>query len=552
MPRLPRQLLRSLGAGTLLLLTTWAASSQAQTVPASEELIVEAFVAPIPPRSITEDTDSGKVTVTPLTEDDLQTLRTANVALEESTAVMELDADLNLELAPQATPAKPPAKNPAATAYKGVFYDNDFRYLNAPGDYPCYLGDYFKQWPVGDCWTVDFGGEYRLRHHNESRLRFSDLSGRSDNFLLERTRLYTSVNYGGFVRFYGEAIDATSNWQDYSPRAIEVNRFDALNLFVESRVTYLGDGELWVRGGRQELQLGDERLVSPLDWANTRRTFDGLKTYYRSAEFDLEAFWTRPVLFPQHLPHDHNFDRSASNQEFYGLFGTYKGIKDHTFDFYYLGYGDYGPVTSVSETLSGRWLGKHDGWLAELVGGYQFGRAGALDRSAGFFVLGGGREMKQLPWKPTLWVYYDWASGDGDPTDGQRNTFQQLFPLVHKYMGFCDLVARQNIKDLNVQLTTKPTDKITLLAWWHMFHLAEARDALYNAAGAPIRLDPTGASGTDVGQELDLTLTYAFNARMSLLVGYSHFWAGDFVKVTNPAGVTGDVDFTYTQFQWRF
>jgi hypothetical protein len=55
-----------------------------------------------------------------------------------------------------------------------------------------------------------------------------------------------------------------------------------------------------------------------------------------------------------------------------------------------------------------------------------------------------------------------------------------------------------------------------------------------------------------VGQELDLTVQYIFSPRADLLIGYSHFWAGDFVRATNPPGVTGDIDFAYTQFAWRF
>lgn len=556
LPRAARQAMLSWAVGGMLMLLG-AAASPAQDGVAFDPYaappapnLPNAPSAPAPARTTTAETPDSRTIDAPLTESDLQTLRTADPELFQSQAI--LDAEV-LRLDEQDLPvASPAAKSPATDAYRDLFYDNDFRYLNMPGDYPLFLGDHFKQLTPGDNWIVDVGGEYRLRQHNEAHLRFSDLSGRSDNFLLERTRLYSSVRYGGFARFYGEMLDATSNWQNYSPRDIEVNRFDALNLFAESRVTFLGDGEWWVRGGRQELLFGDQRLVSPLDWANTRRTFDGLKAYHRSTDFDLDVFWTRPVPLAQHLPFDHNFDRSGADQEFYGLFGTYKGLANHVFDVSYLGLGDDRPVSSVSQTFSGRWLGKRDGWLAEASGGYQFGRLGALDRSAGFAVVGGGREMTRLPWSPTIWAYFDWASGDRDPTDGQRNTFQQLFPQWHMYLGYCDLVARQNIQDFNVRLTAKPSDRISLLAWWHVFHLAQARDALYNAAGVPIRSDPTGAAGIDVGQELDLTLTYALDERTELLFGYSHFWAGDFVRATNPPGVSGDVDFTYAQLQWRF
>lgn len=496
------------------------------------------------------------VVVVPLTERDLGQLRVADAALDYSTSVVDLmelheAPEESTDGAPVDSPS-PPRKNPAATAYKGVFYDNDFRYLNAPGDYPLHLGDVWKQLSPIDGLTVDLGGEYRLRHHNEAHLRFSDLSGRSDNFLLERTRLYANLAYGSGLRLFGEAIDATSHWQDYSPRPTEVNRFDALNLFVDARLGTPLDGQFWLRGGRQELLFGEQRLVGPLDWANTRRTFDGFKAFQRSDAFDVDLFWTRPVPFLQHLPEDHNFDRSASRVEFYGGYASYKAIPDHVFDAYYFGLGEYAAVTSVTQTFGGRWKGKRGAWSAEVEAAYQFGVFGDASRSAGMVTVGAGREFERLPWTPTVWAYYDGASGDADPGDGRRGTFNQQFPLVHRYMGFCDLVARENIRDLNVQLVAKPTSQLTLIAWWHRFWLAESRDALYNAQGVPIRFDPTGAAGADVGHELDLLLVYALNARTELQFGYSHFWAGDFVRATNPVGVSGDVDFVYTQFQWRF
>ena len=98
------------------------------------------------------------------------------------------------------------------------------------------------------------------------------------------------------------------------------------------------------------------------------------------------------------------------------------------------------------------------------------------------------------------------------------------------------------------------------MLWYHVFHLDQARDALYNAAGAPIYQDPTGSSGTDVGQELDLLLQWTLTPRSDLWFGYSHFWAGDYFDspvIQDPARPLGradgkDADFFYSQFTVRF
>lgn len=115
-----------------------------------------------------------------------------------------------------------------------------------------------------------------------------------------------------------------------------------------------------------------------------------------------------------------------------------------------------------------------------------------------------------------------------------------------------DLVGRQNIRDLNLLATVSPTQRTNLLLWYHIFHLAQARDALYNASGTPIRISPTSSAGTYVGQELDLLLQFVVNPRADVLFGYSHFFAGSFLKATNPIGVSGNADFYYSQWSWRF
>ena len=78
--------------------------------------------------------------------------------------------------------------------------------------------------------------------------------------------------------------------QDLPPLPIDVDRGDALNLFVDARLFEVKDRPLWLRVGRQELLYGSQRLVSTLDWANTRRTFQGVKLFYRSEKFDADSF----------------------------------------------------------------------------------------------------------------------------------------------------------------------------------------------------------------------------------------------------------------------
>jgi hypothetical protein len=462
--------------------------------------------------------------------------------------------------------AKPAAPRPAPKPYKDLFFKNDFSYLDAPDYVSCDFFDLLKRIPVAPCTTLDIGGEYRMRYHDEQNMARSRLNGEDNEFLLQRTRLYGDLKYNGWLRGYAEFLDATSSWEDHPPRTIEENRADFINLFVEAKLMEdCCGGSLSARVGRQELLFGNQRLISPLDWSNTRRTFDGADVFWKSKTWDVDAFWTRPVPFSQHQFNDHNFDHPDQSQEFMGVYATWHEIKDHTWDFYYIRFEEddlrANPILDSgahlgsfdANTIGARYQGRCCDWLWEFEGAYQFGDYLALDQTAGFFTIGLGYDFKDLPWKPVFWTYFDWASGDSNPTDGDRGTFNQLFPLGHKYMGFMDLVARQNIEDWNFLLTAKPCDKVTLLAWWHIFHLEEARDSLYNAAGGVIRTDATGTSGTDVGQELDFIVQVQMTPHADILFGYSHFFTGDYISDAAVGAQSGnDADFFYTQFSFKF
>ena len=82
------------------------------------------------------------------------------------------------------------------------------------------------------------------------------LTGRDDDFLLHRTRLYFNAEKGDYVRVFAEMIHAESNYENVAPRPIEVNRTDMLKLFADIKLYESCCGELWARVGRQELLYG--------------------------------------------------------------------------------------------------------------------------------------------------------------------------------------------------------------------------------------------------------------------------------------------------------
>ena len=440
-----------------------------------------------------------------------------------------------------AAPAKPKA-NPAAGAYKGLFYANDFSYLNDSYDGPVYFGDNWKNMDVGNGGKLSVGGELRTRYHSEQGMgqqagatRFQD----TDNeFGLLRLRLFADYKVSDRLRLYAEGIyaDTSHRNDEYIPRGIDRNYGDFLNLFADVQIS----DNTNVRIGRQELLFGAQRLVSPLDWANTRRTFEGVRTTSKFENWNLDAFWTQPVQVLRN-----EFDRANENVDFYGMYLSYNGWENSNLDLYYLGLNnDTNGGTFNLDTFGTRLYGNQGDWLYDFEGSIQTGTQQALGQSHEAYAVtaGIGRKFKNMAWSPQLWFYYDYASGNDASTPGTFERYNQLFPLAHKYLGFIDAVQRANIAAPNIQLVMNPTKKLKLLLWYHSFQAAEASDVVPGIGGTPAQ-DPTS---TDFGHELDFIANLNINPRNSVLVGYSHLWAGD--KIINGQ----DADFFYLQLTRRF
>jgi Alginate export len=445
--------------------------------------------------------------------------------------------------------AKP---NPCATAFKGVFYNNDFSYLKDPNYNGDCFGDGLKLMPVagGEWGTLDIGGQLRARYHHEEGMG-QDISGPGVNrfqgtqhdIFLSRMRLYGNWKASDHLRFFCEGIfaDVTDDAHTYLPRPIDRNFGDFLNAFVDVGIT----DSLTARLGRQELLYGEQRLISPLDWANTRRTFDGARMLYKGDGWSSDLFYTYYVpVIPNQL------DEPDYDQVFYGSYNTFTVNENLSIDAYYIGYDDSrttpgSPNSDFSLHTCGLRLNGAltENWLFEMEGGPQFGRQSGLglNQDAGFYTAGIGRKLgDMMPWTPTLWCYYDYASGNAG--GGDFNRFNDLFPLGHKYLGFIDAARRQNIEAPNVLLTMKPHQKVEFLFWyWHIM-ADQAGDIVPSIGGTPAQ----STASKDFGDELDIIAKYVIGPRSNVLIGYSHFWRGN--KILAPA----DADFTYVQWEQNF
>ncbi|GIW73106.1 MAG: hypothetical protein KatS3mg102_2648 [Planctomycetota bacterium] len=322
---------------------------------------------------------------------------------------------------------------------------------------------------------------------------------------------------------------------------------------------------LAVRAGRQVLALGDEKLVGPLDYLNDARTFDGVRVLSELGPASLSAWWVREVRFRRH-------DR-RSEADFYGLYATVRPRSQLVLEAFYLLKYDHeqevegerpgrAPLQVHSPGVRAVWR-PVPALELDLYAVVQLGRFGRDPLLAG---AGSVRARWRAPaWlRPLahLGLEYHYGSGDLDPQDGRHHTFDNFFPTNHKFYGEMDLASWRNASHLGAELAlqlaewelfdaplAEPAgrwerlalrarrallpDRLPLgvkAAFWQ-FWLARRRDAWYDAAGRPLRRDPTGRAGRQVGCELDLSVQLG-PARLV----YSRFWPGPFAERTGASG----------------
>jgi hypothetical protein len=196
-------------------------------------------------------------------------------------------------------------------------------------------------------------------------------------------------------------------------------------------------------------------------------------------------------------------------------------------------------------------VGNVDNFLFDAEGAMQLGSQSGRDVVAGMTTAGLGYNFKDTAWNPTVWAYYDYASGGG-ATTGTDHTFNPLFPFGHYYLGWLDLVGRQNIHDLNFHFYLYPNKWITTWLQFHSFGLADRSDALYNAAGIPIRISPNGGAGSHVGEELDLVYNFHLSTHSDILTGYSYLWGGEFLRKTSGPTAAANAGLYFLQYTYRW
>ena len=440
--------------------------------------------------------------------------------------------------------------------YQMIRSDEDWAWLDElPPEKPDAF-DAVKHAEIGESeqWYASLGGFFRTRFEDDDN-RFLGGSPIEDDFNIKsKASLAFEIGHEQDFRFFTE-VRAAEMFDNERPEPVFFHDDpDFLSFFLEGTIASKSTHPVTIRAGRQEMRFGVGRLVAPLDWWSTRRTFEGIRVIADTPRTSTSVFVVNTV---DNEPHDTN--TRIQDQRFYGVHSTLKPTNEHLIELAAFLLHDsrdiYGSESGLKsdlerQTYDVRYAYKGDeGWRAEFEGAYQQGNVGEDDLAAWFATGSVGYAWTDAAWKPRVALGLDHASGDDDPTDGDRGTFDPMFPDGHLFLGSMDLVGRSNIDAARIEFEAFPLPKLRWLIGAHRFWLAEDSDALYDSNSKPIRRDATGLSGDDVGLELDMHVAYTFATHHWLGFEICKWWSGDFIANT---GNPDDAWFAWMAYEFTF
>jgi len=353
---------------------------------------------------------------------------------------------------------------------------------------------------------IELGGQARPRL--ESR---TPVNGSWDTFTSMRTRIALRAILEGHVRVFIQVQDVRFFGEEGNTLGDgSADSFDLHQGYLELGSVPKVEGVL--RVGRQEMALGEQRLVGAVDWAQQARSFDG-------------ARYTTPALglFTVDLFGMKLRDETAATQDFdsdfLGGWGTLDLKRAGSLDLFGLFVTDSRDEEGADlQTFGALWRVGFGPVRVRVEGSLQGGTQGNREVSAYMVGLSAGGDVTD---RGTVTLLYDELSGDEDPTDGQIGVFNTLFATNHIFYGladyFTDIPAHTGglgLRDLGGKFSFNSATRTRVAVEVHHF-----RTTRQGTLTTP-----------SLGNELDLTLSHRITRELGLTAGYSFFQARNGMK----------------------
>lgn len=379
------------------------------------------------------------------------------------------------------------------------------------------------------------GGQGRLRFERSER---TDYMSERSAFLL-RVRPEVRLSKGSelslfvqpqFSKAFGKPEFPGTTTTTNASQPTSGTTFDTSLGIHQATIEYRPGENFQFIFGRQLLSYGDELVLSGLDWDNVGRSFDALRARYSHGLGSVDFFYSK--LFASKVTAT---AQGAGDGDLLGLYSTNNFGSGFSATDLYLLYrqdqttGSNRELFALGARVKDR-LGAFDYRVeATKEAGSQFTDAGVayqIDLEAGWNF--------DAPFKSRIGLEVFHAG----------STYDQLYPLAHKYLGIADIFGRRNIQGGVLHLTAVPTEGFTAQFDFHYLMRTSTSAPAYKLNGSTALGTGTNTSSA-VGSELDLILSYAISKEITATLGGGVLLPGEYLKAE-----LGDFNPTFWYAQW--
>jgi hypothetical protein len=384
-----------------------------------------------------------------------------------------------------------------------------------------------------DGWKLN--GQMQLRTELDGR-DFSN-STHPLTFASLRTRLGVEKTFEEKVQLFIQFQDSRVFGEEPNTLA-PIDNIDLHQGYVKLMKPF--DWDFNVQAGRFEVAYGTERFIGAVGWNYIGRSFDGVRFTLLPEQWNLDLFALTIKESNSYIanpnpgiyPYPQEPTPATSIYGFWKNTEINKSSKFDVFSFFEIDREDDAAKADTNKlellTVGGTYWGNYGDLSTIFEGAYQLGSKSGNDLSAYLLSL-------QLFYKTGITKFGlggDILSGtDPESTSGDVNVFHASYGTNHKFYGYMDYFINipnntynLGLNDVYASANFSPSgSKFNFDAAMHLFMSNQSVNIITPE-------NPDGSDENMFGQELDLTIKYAFTKNTNLIWGGSLFFPGQLFK----------------------
>jgi hypothetical protein len=402
--------------------------------------------------------------------------------------------------------------------------------------------------PPGSTRWIRFGGQLRGRMEAPAGADF--VADPWSPYLLTRARLNVTVTPFKGLTLYAETQDTHALGYNGTPTPQMQDPLDLRAAYAEfSRGK---DRGFMLRVGRQEMALGNSRLISIGPWSNTSKSLDAARAAFFRPGFRFELIAGSIVQVD-----GTRFDRHRPGEHFFASYNTIKNLAPRSvFEPYLIVkrvvgvVGELGPRgDAVVYTGGGRWSGTlphRIDYSAEMLRQWGSWASDTVSAWGGTYTL--GWTLSNSARKPRASADFSIGSGDRSPADGKRGGLDTLYGSNQPFFSYTGMINWRNMRTLRAGTDFALRKNVKVFLDFRDFYLATVADGLLNTNGVRIVLNRK-ATSTHVGEGPDVQLAWSPEPYGQVTAGFAAIFAGSYLR---QSGFGSGYLHPYLMWQKRF